>query len=426
MLTSVPCKILETIIKKKIVDHLDTNGLIYATQHGFTSHKSTLTNLLEFFNGVTLDLDEGSPVDLLYLDFSKAFDKVPHGRLIEKLRAQGIGGRVLEWIKQWLANRLQRTVLNGRASTWIEILSGVPQGSVLGPLLFLIFIDDLDDAAAGVNHLSKFADDTKLGHRIRDAKDGEAFQDIIDQLAEWSTDWGMAYNVSKCHIVHLGRNNPHLAYSMFGVQIPTSTEEKDVGVLISDTMRPSRHCAEISRKAMAVLYQISKSFHYRDRHVFVRLYKTYDVRCLVEYASPSWSPWTAADIAMVEKVQKRFVSLIPGLTGNYEEKLQQLGLQTLESRRHRSDMVATFKIIKGIDHVDSNKWFNTYGNSARITRMASYPDNIIAKHSNTDTRRYFFTNRVVNMWNNLPSELKDRRTVHSFKKGYDDLYGIIT
>ena len=176
---------------------------------------------------------------------------------------------------------------------------------------------------------------------------------------------------------------------------------------------------------MAVLYQISKSFHYRDRHVFVRLYKTY-VRCLVEYASPSWSPWTAADIAMVEKVQKRFVSLIPGLTGNYEERLQQLGLQTLETRRHRSDMVATFKIIKGIDHEDSNKWFNTYGNSARITRMASYPDNIIAKHSNTDTRRYFFTNRVVNMWNNLPSELKDRRTVHSFKKGYDDLYGIIT
>ena len=146
----------------------------------------------------------------------------------------------------------------------------------------------------------------------------------------------------------------------------------------------------------------------------------------MEYASPSWSPWTAADIDTVEKVQKRFVSLIPGLTGTYEEKLQLLGLQTFESRRNRSDVIATFKIVKGINHVDRNKWFTTYGNTARITRKASYPDNIIAKHSNTEIRRQFFTNRVVNMWNNLPAELKDRRSVPSFKKGYDNIFGRIT
>ena len=158
---------------------------------------------------------------------------------------------------------------------------------------------------------------------------------------------------------------------MFGSDIPKPTE-KDVGVLISDTLRPSRHCAEIARKASAILYQISRSFHYRDKYIFVKLYKTY-VRCLVDYASPCWSPWTAHDTETLEKVQKQFVSLIPGLQGSYEEKLVKviLGQQSLKARRRRADMIKTFKILRGFDNVDSQDWSTTYGANARVRRTAS-------------------------------------------------------
>ena len=418
-LTSVPCKLLEGIIKKKIVEHLDINNLINNTQHGFTSNKSTTTNLIEFFNRITKDTDDGAPVDLLYLDFSKAFDKVPHRRLIAKLQAHGIEGNILKWIENWLHDRKQRTVLNGKSSTWAEVLSGVPQGSVLGPLLFLIFINDLDDWAAPVHHVSKFADDTKVGHRVTSITDQEEFQSIINKLADWASVWGMEYNVDKCHILHIGRTNSKYTYKMNDTVIPMTNQEKDIGVIISDSLMPSKHCEAIASKAMTVLYQITRSFHYRDKHTFVQLYKTY-VCCILDYASPSWSPWLRSDIDTIEKVQKRMVGMVPGLRGNsYEEKLAELGIQSLEARRQRADMIQTFKLINGFDKVDITNLFEMYTENARVTRLSTNPLNIIPPRANTDIRRKFFTHRIINAWNGLPADVKESPSVTTFKRNYD-------
>ena len=418
----MPCKLLEGIIKKKIIDHLDTNNLISNTQHGFTSNKSTTTNLIEFFNKITQDTDQGIPVDLLYLDFSKAFDKVPHTRLILKLQAHGIQGKLLDWIRNWLRQRKQRTVLNGHSSTWDEVLSGVPQGSVLGPLLFLIFINDLDEWAVPAHHISKFADDTKVGHRVDSVQDKVAFQTAIDNLANWATVWGMQYNVDKCHVLHIGRNNNKYDYKMYNKHIPKANQEKDVGVFISDNLKPSKHCEVVASKALGVLYQITRSFHYRDKATFVKLYKTY-VRCILDYASPSWSPWLRSDIDTLEKVQKRMVSMVPGLRGTtYEEKLSELGLQSLEDRRLRADMIQTFKLIKGHDKADLNSLFKFYDGHERVTRLSNYHLNIVPARSNSDTRRYFFTNRVATKWNELPTDIKDSPSVNSFKLKYDKIY----
>ena len=159
--------------------------MIHASQHGFTYSKSCQTNLLEYLNTLTKLVDEGHNIDILYLDFAKAFDKVPHQRLLRKLEAYGITDKVLAWVESWLTGRMQRVVLNGVVSDWEHVSSGVPQGSVLGPTCFVVFIDDLDEVVDLVNgFIYKFADDTKYGKTVVDEADREQMQQCIDKLLE--------------------------------------------------------------------------------------------------------------------------------------------------------------------------------------------------------------------------------------------------
>jgi len=193
-LTSVCCRILEAIIRDDLMEHLLRNNLLTNSQHGFMPNRSCCTNLLEFFETVTSVIDQGDPFDVIFLDFAKAFDKVPKERLLEKLRAHGVGGELLAWIRAWLSGRKQRVVLNGECSDWEEVLSGVPQGSVLGPPLFTVFINDLDFAVKFIELLKKFADDTKLGQTA--TREGqEKLQRALDMLCEWAHQWGMEFNV---------------------------------------------------------------------------------------------------------------------------------------------------------------------------------------------------------------------------------------
>ena len=204
-LTCVVGKVMESILRDRIVEHLERNSLIRPSQHGFMAGRSTATNLLVYMEALTKLMDESHAVDVLYLDFAKAFDKVPHRRLLEKCRGLGLDGKVLEWVRVWLEGRKQRVVLNGEASEWADVLSGVPQGSVLGPTLFLIFINDIDramDVTSSV--LLKFADDTKVARVVESQEQQAELQKTIDRLVEWSGEWQMLFNSDKCHILHLG------------------------------------------------------------------------------------------------------------------------------------------------------------------------------------------------------------------------------
>ena len=421
-LTAIPVKILESLIKDKIVNHLKAYNLMNSSQHGFIKNRSCTTNLIEFFDEVTKTVDEGVPMDVIYLDFSKAFDLVPKFRLINKLSAHGIQGKILIWIESWLTNRRQRVVLNGKTSEWTDVNSGVPQGSILGPTAFSIYNNDVDIIAVLISILNKFADDTKIGNKITSEQDHINLQNCLDDLCRWADKWGMRFNETKCKVVHFGKKNPGKNYSMNGVNLAVSDMERDLGVNMHVSLKPSMHCKEAARKANGVLGNLGRSFHFRDRHTFIRLYKTY-VRCHLEFAVPAWSPWSAHDIDILEKVQIRAVNMVSGLQGKtYQEKLAELNLESLVERRTKLDNIQTFKMLKGFDAMDKHKLFSHVdANRNYETRLNSFHLNLKTNKSKTEIRRNFYTNRAVDQWNQLPNYVKDSNNVNQFKRAYKSM-----
>ena len=271
--------------------------------------------------------------------------------------------------------------------------------------------------------MNKFADDTKLGHKVNNDTDKEVLQNALDNLCMWSDRWCMEFNVKKCKVMHLGKKNKDYEYYMKGSVLSSVNQERDIGVLVESSLKPSLQCAEASRKASVVLGQITRAFLYRDRFIFLKLYVQF-VRCHLEFASPVWSPWHIGDIEILEKVQRRAVNFITGLKGvTYEDKLKELGILSLVDRRSRADLIQVFKILKGIDDADSSTWFTLVGQEPqRVTRNTSYHGNLVATRSKSDIRLNFFTNRVVSRWNGLPTDVKDFRTLNIFKSKLDEMF----
>ena len=340
-LTSVLIKVFEKIIRDKMVAFLDMNKLITENQHGFRSNRSCLTNLLDFFNDVYASWDIRAPYDVIYLDFQKAFDKVPHNRLISKLRSHGIGEHLCAWIRDWLSDRQQRVVLNGEVSEWQNVTSGVPQGSVLGPTLFLIYVNDLESDL--VSKVAKFADDTKLGGRVISSEDCNKIQDDLNKLSDWSEKWLMSFNTDKCKVMHIGDKNPKFIYKMRNQELDNIKQEKDLGVIISCDVKMSDQCTAAPKKANMMLGLISRNFDYKSPEVMKRLYTAF-VRPHLEYAVQFWSPNYIKDQNLLERVQRRTTKQIPTLRNlSYEERLKRLDMFPLYKRRVRGDLIKSLK-----------------------------------------------------------------------------------
>jgi hypothetical protein len=306
-------------------------------------------------------------------------------------------------------------VVNGSFSEWIAVLSGVPQGSVLGPLLFLIFINDLDLAAEDVEALAKFADDTKVGNSVRTDADRVKLQEVLNRLCEWTTEWGMKFNVQKCKVMHFGKKNPKFSYTMEGTLLEEVTEERDIGITVTGNLKPSNQCAKAAATARAVLGQIARAFHFRNKSTFVKLYKTY-VRPHLEFCTPAWSPWTKHDIECLEKVQVKMVNMISGLTGRtYDEKLTEIGLEKLENRRLEFDICMVHKIVHGNGDLNPDNWFDRMP-VGHVTRASADPLNIRARNANLELRKNFFSIRIVKQWNNVPSHVKSLSSPEKFKR----------
>ena len=221
-LTSVICKTMESIIRDHLLEHFEENQLLSDCQHGFVRGRSCSTNLLAVLDLWTQTLDEEGSIDTIYLDFAKAFDTVPHERLLRKLQGYGIEGHLLSWVRDFLSGRRQRVVVNGEGSQWGEVLSGIPQGSVLGPLLFVCFVNDLPDDVKSATFL--FADDTKIFAKVPD--ESRTLQADLDRLQQWSDSWQLKFNAEKCKVMHIGRNMDHANYTMISKGVQISLENK--------------------------------------------------------------------------------------------------------------------------------------------------------------------------------------------------------
>ena len=203
-------------MREDLVSHLEKLHLIYESQHGFRRGRLCLSNLLTFLEKVTKAVDEGLSLDVIYLDLAKAFDKVPHERLLKKISSHGIEGKVKQWLANWLKGREQRVCIDGSSSGWRQVLSGVPQGSVLGPILFLIYINDLDLVVH--NEILKFADDSKLFGVVTNVCEANSLQSDLNlnSLIQWTDQWQMKFNFEKCKVMHIGHRNIEYTYEMNG------------------------------------------------------------------------------------------------------------------------------------------------------------------------------------------------------------------
>jgi len=273
---------------------------------------------------------------------------VVHSKLIHKLTTFGIDGKLLAWLQAFLFNRYQCVLLENSCSGWTPVISGVPQGSVLGPILFILFINDISQIASGQIVTKLFADDLKLYISIKNIQDNVCLQNVLAHLSIWCSQWQLTVNLSKSCVIHLHKDNNKHTYFLDGKPVPVVDTICDLGITISSDCSFDQHIGSIIGKAHSRVGLLFRAFVSRDLKFLKLAYTTY-VRPILEYATCVWSPYLLKHINAIEKVQCRFTKRIPSLKSmSYSERLAAVGLETFQARRLRFDLVMYFKILNNL------------------------------------------------------------------------------
>ena len=307
---------------------------------------------------------------------------------------------------------MQCVNVDGAKSEWKNVLSGIPQGSVIGPLLFVIFINDMPESVK-YNICKLFADDCKLYGTVNT---DNLLQFDLSMLEKWSTQWQLPFNATKCKVMHFGYHNTKHAYHLNNHQLEVASSQKDLGVIIDDNMKFHTHSSAAAKKANQILGVIKKSYRTRDAKTMTTLYKSM-VRPHLEYGNAIWGPFYKGDIRIIEAIQRRATKLIPQLCDKpYEYRLRYLKLPSLAHRRRRGDMIQMYKIINRLVRIDSEKLFTP----ARSGVIRGHAQKVFKHHAIKLTRSNSFSQRVVNDWNGLPNEVVSASSLNTFKNRLDN------
>ena len=410
---------METFIKQATMKHLTGLKLLSNKQYGFITGRSTTTQLLRYLDRCIETITTGGVVDAIYLDFAKAFDTVPHRRLIGKLESYGIKGNLLHWIRGFLCGRTQIVKVNGVESATSPVLSGIPQGSVLGPLLFVVYINDLLEGIQSEGLL--FADDTKIFNQIKSREDALNLQNDINLLERWSRTWLLKFHPQKCHVLTLGKfeNIRHTQrYQIYDKELEHVFVEKDLGVTFDSELTFEEHISLKVGKANAIMGTIRRSFSFLDHALFKKLYITF-VRPHLEYAQVVWAPHLRKHIDMIENVQIRATRSIDGLSGlEYPERLRRLNLPTMLYRRARGDMIEIYKHF----HVYNKSTISSsFQPRHRLSRKHGFQiHQLTPKDGKRGVQTNSFYFRCASAWNNLPDYVVSAKDINTFKNRLDE------
>ena len=419
-LTCIPCKLCEKSVREILMKHMTENNLFTDSQYGFREKRSCILQLLDVLDDLTSTYDASCQSDVIYLDIKKAFDTVPHRRLLLKLQSYGFAGEIVTWIEDFLNGRRQKVTVNGEDSDWQGITSGIPQGSVLGPVLFIIYINDLPDTLLSMCKI--FADDTKVYRSIQDETDQIIIQEDLFKICDWSELWLLQFSIPKCKVLQYGHVRLEHTYQMRAarneiIDIPSATEEKDLGIIFEKSLKFNKHVLNVVNRCKKLTGLVRRSFRFMNKILFLQLYKSL-IRSIVDYGIVVWYPTSKKNIQLIENIQKRATKIVPEIRGySYEERLRALNLPTLLYRRQRYDLIQIFKVINGFDNIDPSKFFtfndnNTRGHLFRLEKQQVHKS----------LRLNSFPLRCINEWNSLPEDIVCKNSVESFKVALDKLW----
>ena len=350
-LTSHVVKTMERVLRKALVGYLELYNKLDPQQHGSRSGRSTLSQLLQHQDEILSALEEGANLDCIYLDFSKAYDKVDHGILLHKLKAMGISGRIGRWIRNFLLQRKQQVLVSGHKSSISYLRSGVPQGSVLGPMLFLLFIGDISKEVSASTLV--YVDDSKVKDKVETEEDVCKLQANLDKIYQWEVENNMKFNGDKFQVLRYGRNQDlkeSTCYFTGGMEYVIEEVDncRDLGVIVENTAKFDLHIEKVCKKVRQKCGWVLRTFYSRDqyflRHMFNTLFQPH-----IDYCSQLWTPQEGPQLDKIEKLLKSFTSKIPSVKLlPYWERLKVLRMNSEQRRLERYKIIYVWKILQGL------------------------------------------------------------------------------